>query len=335
MSKALSTAVEDMERDLSYCKKSRKELADKVSSLEAERDLLEEKLEEARKYEGVTISGPNFRIGGGGLIIGPPVPRVIIAEELRDGQVIAVLENGGDWTVGTVTDDLFLKLNHSRALMDIERETDGTIVLLADAPEPAEPAEDSPKRLTVEDLDAAPVGSVVANGAGLAVRKDVRGDWTLMGSGNARYTPEQLLQWPTATLTLPEKPERRGEVISRGDLCKGDVIDLWRGERLDSEGHTIQRLYSWAWDGYEDEEIRLVRHPEPEPEPELPAELGSVILVTEFKGEALDEPIYAVADGVGYWWARFGGIFPDGGRGANPVEITGWKKARIVTEDGE
>ena len=82
-----------------------------------------------------------------------------------------------------------------------------------------------PKRLTVDDLDAAEVGSVLANGKGFAARKTGHGDWLELGSCNMRYSNEDLMQWPHATLTPPEKPERRGEKIKPEELRAGDVVD--------------------------------------------------------------------------------------------------------------
>lgn len=167
-------------------------LSEQVAEMEAERAELKERVSLLEALPRVPVKDSR-------------VPRVITAEELKPGQVISVFENGAGWTVGTVTDELFLKLNHSRALMDIEQETDGTIVLLADAPEPAEA--------------------------------------------------------------------------------------------------------------------------------ELPTEPGSVILVTEWEGRKLNKPIQAMLDASGVW----GGAekFPDVAYAAYPEEITGWKKARIVVEDGE
>lgn len=61
-------------------------------------------------------------------------------------------------------------------------------------------------RLTVHDLEVAPVGSVVANGKGFEVMKDTRGDWVLghHPHNNARYSAAELMQWADATLTYPE-----------------------------------------------------------------------------------------------------------------------------------
>lgn len=185
-----------------------------------------------------------------------------------------------------------------------------------------------PRTITAEEL---------REGQWFAYKDDESETWHTLEAGDEDFMlgfiapgqPHTIVLLTDATLTPPEKPERRGEVISPDKMRHGDVVDAYRIGELHHEGETISE--SCFFLEHSDWEFRLVHRPEPE----LPTEPGSVVLVTEFMGEVLEVPIYAVSDAHGDWWARFGDItFPDGYELANPDEITGWKPARIVVEDG-
>ena len=62
--------------------------------------------------------------------------------------------------------------------------------------------------------------------------------------------------------------------------------------------------------------------------PPLPTEPGSVILVSECRGERVDVPVLAVCDGEGEW-RTFGHMF-DGCMWHRPDHITAWTPARVV-----
>ena len=62
--------------------------------------------------------------------------------------------------------------------------------------------------------------------------------------------------------------------------------------------------------------------------PPLPTEPGSVILVSECRGERVDVPVLAVCDGDGKW-RTFGHMF-DGCMWHRPEHIGAWTPARVV-----
>lgn len=142
--------------------------------------------------------------------------------------------------------------------------------------------------------------------------------------------PESEVTDETIPSSVPPRGEyRRGDVISRNDLRVNDVIDHWYKDKLISEGHAVLIPSSWLYNGSsEHEEIRLVHRPEPE----LPTEPGAVVLVTEVQGQKIDPPIKSMRDDEDLWMGV--SAFPDGGHAATSEEITGFKNARIVVEDG-
>lgn len=173
-----------------------------LEKVQAERDELEAKLEyaEARAYPplkvttGIDLQTAEHlaRNDRPWATPAPSIPRVISADELEAGQLIAA------WCIEGGTSDLMSSLGvvestngrdvslrgdfagiedwHNVAHEDI------TIVLLAEAPAKEEP------RLTVEDLDAAPVGSKIT--------------WPASSVGDKLTTAEELDACPVGSVVI-------------------------------------------------------------------------------------------------------------------------------------
>lgn len=125
------------------------------------------------------------------------------------------------------------------------------------------------------------------------------------------------------------------EITNREDLRAGDIATftyngheftgpLWgRGEWSLIIGSTSVRHGDGAWNDYFTF-VRATREMPP-----LPTEPGSVILVTECRGERVDEPVVAWWDDVeGYWLTpthRFGGMTTHDAR-----DFTDWAPAKVV-----
>ena len=159
-----------------------------IEELLAERDKLKADLSKATsRAEDVRTEG--LTIGAGNLIIGNfSVPRVITADELREGQLICI-HRGHSWgirAIGTFVnregDVVTLKTGGPGTFN--ENTKFHTIVLLEDAPEP-EPAPELPKvgdRITTPGtLDALPMETVVLDVNGDAWQKHRDKRWHLAG----------------------------------------------------------------------------------------------------------------------------------------------------------
>ena len=124
------------------------------------------------------------------------------------------------------------------------------------------------------------------------------------------------------------------EITNRDDLRVGDIATftyqghevtgpLWtEGDRSLYVGAALFRFSDGCWfDQYE--LVRATREV-----PDLPAEPGSVILVSECRGERLDPPVLAVCDGDGEWLTLARAI--DGSRWHLPAHITAWTPAKVI-----
>ena len=155
----------------------------------------------------------------------PALPRVISAEELRAGMVVAWKVNNHHWGAGEVYDDGADALSEIRGITHI--------VLLEDAPElekvdltqwQEKLREDSARLaevtatprivsdfpwcerepLTVHALNVAPVGSRIHLGGIPDLFRKVWHCW--LNRDGTRVTPGEILDgWPDATLTYPEQ----------------------------------------------------------------------------------------------------------------------------------
>lgn len=124
------------------------------------------------------------------------------------------------------------------------------------------------------------------------------------------------------------------EITSRVDLRVGDIATftyqgheftgpLWNGIRDDlTLGDTLVRFPMGTWSHYF-EFVRATR-----PAPSLPTEPGSVILVSECRGERVDEPVLAMMISEGEW-VTFGHMFA-GYDWYLPEDITEWTPAKVV-----
>lgn len=103
--------------------------------------------------------------------------------------------------------------------------------------------------------------------------------------------------------------EFTGEVWSRngGTLIVGSAPVL-HGDGAWSKHHTFVRAFR--------------------PAPSLPTEPGAVILITECRGERVNEPVVAVRNGEGTWWSHGRGF--DGCNWHGPEDITEWTLAKVV-----
>lgn len=132
-----------------------------------------------------------------------------------------------------------------------------------------------PKRLTVADLDAAEVGSVLSAKGDLRERiKKSSGLWAVIGAVELAL-PSRALTTEGRTLTPPE-PVRRGRVVKPEELRSGDEIDTWDEDSGKISTYSHKVINPGFWIG-EEAEIRLISRKPPEHE-------DSPIQIHSFKG---------------------------------------------------
>lgn len=288
---------------------------------------------------------------------GATVPREITADDLKPGQVVIC------WTMrpddsqfisasGRVfrfehhkgrRSDVWLNTEAGEVGWDLEADDGYTIVLLADAPV----EQQEPERLTVADLENAPVGSVLSSASGSRFAqkftKYATGVWDGDLTGQ-QYTSRELESCGYSVLTTPPAPVtaetiRASEPGSTWTHPETDRIYEWTGEVLlwQRPGGKLGRWEQIDKVDSDGDWYRSTAAPRGDyGKKELPTEPGSVIEVTEFGGLYDADPPIAAYRNRDHTWRRVDqDVWPGDyvGLYAPDHEITGWLPAKVVTDD--